>query len=121
LLDEKPTTTESGTVAIGEIGRGLDEVIIRSALGSRPEEIYYNWNALWQPTETEQADIFLKCTQGVVNIWNTGLIPDEALAVSVQNMVIEDGSLPGLETALDDMPDDIDEKDPEVINQFEAE
>ena len=30
----------------------LDEVIIRSALGSRPPEIYYEWNILWQLSAT---------------------------------------------------------------------
>lgn len=97
----------------------LDEVLIRSALGGRPDEVHYNWNPLWQPTAGEKADVRLKNSQSLTNIYNTGLIEDEALRVGAQNMLIEDGLLPGFEQALDDIDEvDIDEGNPEVVNQF---
>lgn len=97
----------------------LDECIIRSALGDRPEEVYYDWRPLWQPTAAEKADIRLKNTQSLVNIYNTGLVPDEALRKSAINMLIEDGLLPGLEQAVEDAEAaGIDETDPEVQSQF---
>lgn len=97
----------------------LDEVIIRSALGDRPNEIYYDWRPLWQPTAAEKADIRLKNTQSLVNIYNTGLVPDEALSKSAINMLIEDGLLPGLEQAVEDAEGaGINEDDPEVQAQF---
>lgn len=97
----------------------LDECIIRSALGDRPNEIYYDWRPLWQPTAAEKADIRLKNTQSLGNIYNTGLVPDQALAKSAINMLIEDGLLPGLEQAVEDAEAaGIDEDDPEVQIQF---
>lgn len=97
----------------------LDECIIRSALGDRPEGIYYDWRSLWQPTAAEKADIRLKNTQSLVNIYNTGLVPDEALSKSAINMLIEDGLLPGLEQAVEDAEAaGIDEEDEEVQAQF---
>ena len=97
----------------------LDECIIRSALGDRPKEIYYDWRPLWQPTAAEKADIRLKNTQSLVNIYNTGLVPDEALSESAINMLIEDGLLPGLEQAVKDAEAaGIDEEDDQVQEQF---
>jgi phage-related protein (TIGR01555 family) len=105
----------------------LDECLIRSALGSRPEEIFYIWKPLWQMTETEKADNMLKKSQAISNYVNTGLVPNEVLATAAQNMLIEDGCLPGLENAMDEyaelaaaeVDEPIDENDPEVVAQFE--
>lgn len=105
----------------------LDEVLIRSAIGDRPDEIYYKWRPLWQPTETEKADIALKKSQTIANYVNTGLIPPEAMSTSVVNMLIEDGLLPGLEAAIEEAEEvelleadePIDENDPDMKEQFQ--
>lgn len=102
---------------IGPAMARLDEVLIRSALGERPAEIHYNWVPLWQPTENERADILLKRSQAAVNIYNTGYVPDEVMSKAVQNMLIEDGSFPGIEAELDEA--ELDEDDPEVRAQFD--
>lgn len=78
----------------------LDEVLIRSALGERPPEVHYNWRPLWQMTQAEQAAVMLNRAQAITALWQTNLIPEEALAIAVQNMLIEAGDLPGLEEAL---------------------
>jgi phage-related protein (TIGR01555 family) len=84
----------------------LDEMLIRSALGNRPTDIYYEWNPLWQ-MQPETAATVGKTKAETVQIWsNLNLIPTIALEKSVQNMLIEDGSLPGLESALEELPDD---------------
>jgi phage-related protein (TIGR01555 family) len=98
--------------------RTLDECIIRSALGSRPPEIYYTWRPLWTLSETQKTDNFLKKTQGIVNLVNTGLFSVEQLMKPVMNMLTEDGTLPGIEQQ--EAPIDIDENDPEVEDQFNA-
>jgi phage-related protein (TIGR01555 family) len=99
----------------------LDEVLIRSALGDRDEEIHYTWNPLWQPTPHEKAEIRLKNTQSLMNVYNTGLIPPEALAKGAQNMLIEDGLLPGLEQAIEEADEiDFDESSQEAQSQFGA-
>ena len=41
----------------------LDEVLIRHALGSRPEEIHYSWKPLWQMDETQRSAIWLQKAQ----------------------------------------------------------
>jgi phage-related protein (TIGR01555 family) len=80
----------------------LDEVLIRSALGNRPEEIYYEWNSLWQQTDGEKADLALKKAQTYKIDADEGQIPPTALAYARINQLIEDGFYPGLEQALAD-------------------
>lgn len=95
----------------------LDEALIRSALGSRPDEVYYKWVPLWQMSENEKADVLLKKSQAISNINNTRLIPEEALSKSLINLLIEDESMPGLDAAmleyeagqLEDLDNDLDE------------
>lgn len=89
----------------------LDEVLIRSALGSRPTDVHYTWAPLWQMTEVEKADVFAKKAKGVKDVADTGLIPDAAFARGVQNMFVEDGTFPGLDAALDEFGDEPDDKD----------
>jgi phage-related protein (TIGR01555 family) len=80
----------------------LDEVLIRSALGDRPDEVYYEWNSLWQMTDAEKADLALKKAQTYKIDADEGQIPSTALAHARINQLIEDGFYPGLEQALED-------------------
>lgn len=79
----------------------LDECIIRSALGTRDPDIYYDWAPLWALSEKEQADIFKTKADGARAIAGTGtsppLMPIDALSDALVNTFVEDGSLPGLE------------------------
>lgn len=75
----------------------LDECLIYSALGSRPANIHYNFRSLSKLDDTARADRDLKKAQALQIYAGLGLIPDEALARSVVNMITEDGLLPGLE------------------------
>ena len=104
----------------------LDQCIIASALGSIPDGVYYKWNPLWQMSEMEKADVLLKKSQAVGNIVNTQLIPNEVMSKAVINLLIEDESLPGLDSAMKEyeaeqellVNEDIDESDQEVQEQF---
>lgn len=102
----------------------LDEVLIYSALGSRPAEIHYNWKPLWQMTESEKADNMLKKSQAIMNYANSGLINTDALSSAASNMLIEDGVLPGLENALEEaeesesIEEPLNESDDDVQEQF---
>lgn len=83
----------------------LDEVIIRSALGSRPPEIYSDWSPLYTLSEKEQADVLKLKADAARAIVGTGgasptIIPVEALSDALVNSLIEDGSLPGLDAAI---------------------
>lgn len=84
----------------------LDECIIRSALGSRDEAIHYTWAPLWGLSEKEQAEIFKTKADGARALAGTGtsppLMPIDALSDALVNTFIEDGSLPGLEAAIEE-------------------
>lgn len=98
----------------------LDQVLIRSALGTVPPGIAYDWISLWQPTEAEKAATRLSNSQTLANVVNTGLVPSEVLAPGALNMLIEDGFLPGLEQAAEDFEANggLEENDPEADDQF---
>ncbi|NTI22033.1 DUF1073 domain-containing protein [Rhizobium rhizogenes] len=83
----------------------LDECLIRSATGARDPGIYYSWAPLEQMSEKEKADIFnTKATAARTLVGTTSgqeIIPREALSDALVNTFVEDGSLPGLEAAID--------------------
>jgi phage-related protein (TIGR01555 family) len=90
----------------------LDEMLIRSALGSRPAEVWYSWKSLFQPTDKEQAEVD-KLEAETTNIYATsGLLPTDALAKTVQNRMIESGRWPGLEQALEESKMELEAPDP---------
>jgi hypothetical protein len=79
----------------------LDEVLIRHTFGSRDPDIHYEWNSLWQMSDTEKAAITLQKAQAFKIDADAGLVPPEALRVGREDQLIEDGVYPGLEAALD--------------------
>lgn len=84
----------------------LDEALIRSALGARPPEVHFAFAPLWQISEKEKADIFKTKADGARALAGTGgmsppLLPIEALSDALVNTFVEDGSLPGLEAAIE--------------------
>jgi uncharacterized protein len=78
----------------------LDECLIRSALGERPEEVHFTWNSLWQMTAKEKAEIGKIQADTAKTLRDTQLIPDEALSEAVVNTITESGAMPGLEGAV---------------------
>ncbi len=80
----------------------FDEALIRSALGARPDEIFYNWTPLEQVNEKDQAEIGLKNAQAAEVITRTGLFDQEELRDAVSNQFIENGFYPGLADAMKD-------------------
>lgn len=85
----------------------LDEVLIRSALGSRPAEVHFVFAPLWQISQKEKSDIFKTTADAARVIAGNGgtsepLMPIEALSDALVNRLVEDGHLPGLEAAMDE-------------------
>lgn len=84
----------------------LDEVIIRSALGTRDPSIYSRWAPLYTLSEKEKAETFKMKADAARTIAGTGtspaLMPIEALSDALVNELIEDGSLSGLEAAIEE-------------------
>lgn len=78
----------------------LDECLIWTALGSRPEEVFYTWNPLRQVTEKERAEIFkttADAARAIAGAQAGELIPVEALSDALVNELTEQGVMPGLE------------------------
>lgn len=83
----------------------LDEILIRHALGTRPADIWYEFAPLWQLSEKEKAENDHKRAQTTDIYVKSGLFPQEALSKAVQNQLIETGTYPGLEQALEEAPE----------------
>jgi phage-related protein (TIGR01555 family) len=78
----------------------LDDAMIASALGTRPDGVWYEWASLWQMSDKEEAETAKAKAETTAIYQKTNLVPVDALAKGVQNQIIEDGTYPGLEDAL---------------------
>lgn len=83
----------------------VDELLIRSALGSRPSDIHYHFAPLSELSEKEAAEVENKNAQTIKTYADTGLIPDVALAAMAKNAIIENGRWPGSEAAFEEAGD----------------
>lgn len=75
----------------------LDECIIRDALGSRPKDIWYSWNSLWQITDKEKAEIGDKIASKWQKLVQAGVFPADAVTDAVINDMTESGVGGGIE------------------------
>lgn len=80
----------------------LDECLIRSALGSRPPEIFYSWAPLEQMSEKELAEIGKSNADTAAVLVNTGLFTPEELRKVVTSQMIESSFYPGLDQAVEE-------------------
>lgn len=83
----------------------VDAALIPSALGSRPEEVWWKFGALDVPTDKEDTDRFKTWTEAMAQVAASGAVPDEAYAKGYQNGLVENGWVPGLEGALAEIPE----------------
>lgn len=101
----------------------LDEALIRSATGGRDEGVHYNWAPLWQMSDKEKADIFKTKADAARTLAGNGgtaepLLPIDALSDALVNTFIEDNSLPGLESAIEEygkLSEQEEEEQPDLI------
>lgn len=80
----------------------LDEILIRNALGDRPDDLWYGWNPLWQPSQKERAETQKIRAETFAIELNTGALADAPLALAYVNGAIESGLYPGYEQAIAD-------------------
>ncbi|RJX83485.1 anti-CBASS protein Acb1 family protein [Pseudomonas sp. LS-2] len=90
-----------------------DECLIRSALGTRPPEIHYNWAPLWQSTAKERSDIGKTTADTIKVLKDSALFPDEALSKAAVTLLVENGVVPGLESAIAQFGSALPEEDEE--------
>lgn len=101
-------------LTIGPAMALLDNLLIRNALGGRPEEIHYTWNSLWQATATEQANIGKTTAETIKILQDTALFNSDALSAASVNLLTERGVMPGLEGAMEQaIAQGVQENDPE--------
>lgn len=98
----------------------LDECLIRSAIGSRPPEIFYEWSPLKQMTEKEQAEIGKMNAETAETLGRTGIFTSDELRTVVGNQLVESSFYPGLDQAMADTGTDW-EKEFAEAQQVEAE
>lgn len=80
----------------------LDEALYVSSLGKKPEGAFSKWNPLRVPTPKEKAEIETARANAARTIVDAGLVPTAAMEVAFQNLLIEEGTYPGLEQAIED-------------------
>ena len=77
----------------------LDEAIIRSSLGSRPDDIWYSWASLWQRSDGERNEDGAKIADKWQKLVAAGIFPAEAVTEAVINDLTENGVGGGIEQA----------------------
>lgn len=80
----------------------LDECVIRSALGSRPPEIYLNWLSLYEMSDKEKAEVAKITADAAKVAIDAGIVPAEVMTEPVVNAWAEAGVFPGVEQSFAD-------------------
>lgn len=92
----------------------IDEILIRSTLGSRPPEIYSAFAPLREPDEAKASEVEKREAETVEIYSRTNLIPSDALAKAAVNRLIEGGRWPGLDQAIEESDKELGEE-PEPV------
>jgi hypothetical protein len=106
-------STEQNITVTPALSR-LDDVLLMSALGTKPDGIFYEWNPLWQLDEVQKATIAVQKSQVLQADVTAGLLNSMVLQKARENQLIEDGTYPGLEQIIEEFGDDIDEREEEA-------
>lgn len=106
--DERNYNTMVAGKQENELRPNIDRVdaVMLPSLGISDPDVGYSFAPLTVLTEKEQADIAKTKSEAIGNYADRRLIPDQALAKGVQNMLVEDGLMPGLDGALAEIPED---------------
>lgn len=78
----------------------FDEILIRSALGSRPDEVTYEFGALSDPDPKEESENEKREAETAEIYHRMGLFPRDAFAETTANRMIESGRWPGFDQAI---------------------
>ncbi|MEK1888536.1 MAG: phage portal protein [Phyllobacterium sp.] len=86
----------------------LDECLIRSALGARPEKIFYSWSPLEQMSEKELAEIGKLNAETAKTLVDAGLFTGQELRTVVTTQLVESSFYPGLDQVVAETGEDFD-------------
>lgn len=108
------------TMELRPIMDRLDAVVLPSA--GVAAELPWKFSPISTLSETEEADIELKEAQALEKIVGLALVPETAMAKTVQNRLIESGRWPGLKKAIEEaeaageaLPDKVDESELGIV------
>jgi len=91
----------------------LDECLLRSALGTRPEEIFYSWSPLEQMSEKQLAEIGKMNAETAKTLVDAGLFMGEELRTVVTTQLVESSFYPGLDQVVAETGDGFDFNQPD--------
>jgi phage-related protein (TIGR01555 family) len=80
----------------------FDECLIRSALGARPDDVWYRWASLWQMSDEQLANIGDKIASKWQKVAGFNALPIEVLSQVLVNDLTERGVGAGLDQFMSD-------------------
>jgi phage-related protein (TIGR01555 family) len=84
----------------------IDQLLIPSALGSTPSDIYWEYGPLTEENEKDAATIELQLSQALKGYSDMALFPETALSAIAKNRIVESGRWPGSEKAFEETAND---------------
>lgn len=84
----------------------LDRYLVGSALGTVPEGAWYDFTPLDLPSEADEATRFKTTMEAAEKLQATATIPETAFTKAMQNLMSNEGWLPGIDEALAEIPED---------------
>lgn len=102
---------------VSPVLKRFDDVMMMSALGAKPDDVFYNWNPLWQLDEKAKAEIAKIKAEVMTADFHAGLIDPVVLKKARENQLIEDGTYPGLEGFIEEF--DLDQEGDGLRNEPE--
>jgi phage-related protein (TIGR01555 family) len=97
-------------VFVAPILKPLDDLLQITTFGKVQDGLFYNWNPLWQLSDTEKAAIAVQKSTVMTADVNAALMDPMVLQKARENQLIEDGLYPGLEQIIDEYGTDVDER-----------
>lgn len=93
------------TIQLAPCLDALFRFLIPSALGRVDTSIWYDFAPLSIPTEAEEATRFKTLTEAMDKVQMSGAVPEMAFNEGYQSLLVENGFVPGLESALAKVPE----------------
>jgi uncharacterized protein len=98
----------------------LDEVVIRSALGTKPDSIWYDWSPLWQPDDQVKATTEKSRTDSWKIDVDSGMFNPDLLREARAAQISASGVYPGWDELVDEYGTEPPEPTPEELAQQAA-
>ena len=87
---------------IGPYFEPLDEVVIRSALGNRPKEIYLDWVSLWEMSDDDKSRVASQYATAAKTMVDSGIVPPDIMTEPLINTMAELGAFQGIDQSYND-------------------